>query len=370
MCFTSLIFFEVMILIIKDLISNLAILVTTLFLYTQVTSDSPLKTSSSVSRKIIAGLLAGVLSNVLMQYSMDFGETIVDLRHVPLIVATYYGGTLPGIITMFLIITGRFMIGVNPSSLAALIMIILITCATVLSNLMNVRRSIKISTALTASNIIFTVIISFLIRDLNIMLVLAPSFWILSYTAGFTSFYIIEYVRKNQKVLDNYKSEATTDALTGLNNVRKFDETFNQVSSQAKQKNERLSLLFIDIDHFKTVNDTYGHKEGDQVLIQLGEILKNTVRSFDVVSRNGGEEFTVILLDCPTERAEQISESIRENVEIHPFSLTTGETIHVTVSIGLACYRETTESTIELISDADAALYEAKKGGRNRVCIA
>ncbi|MET3682902.1 diguanylate cyclase [Alkalibacillus flavidus] len=356
--------------IIKELISNLAILVTTLLLYTQTTSKKPLETSSLVSKKIIAGFLAGVLSNVLMQYSMNLGETIVDLRHVPLIVVTYYGGTLPGIIAMFFIIIGRFMIGVNSSSLAALIMIILITSVTVLSKQMNVRKSMKIFTALTASNIIFTVIISFLIRDLNTMLVLAPSFWILSYTAGFTSFYIIEYVRKNQRVLDYYKSEATTDGLTGLNNVRKFDEIFNQVSSQAKQKNERLSLLFIDIDHFKTVNDNYGHKEGDQVLIQLGEILKNTVRSFDVVSRNGGEEFTVILLDCPTERAEQISETIRKNVEMHPFSLTTGETIHVTVSIGLASYRETTESTNELLKDADDALYEAKKGGRNRVCIA
>ncbi|MCA0970891.1 diguanylate cyclase [Halobacillus litoralis] len=355
--------------IIKELISNVAILITSLFLYTQLTRSSPLLSSSSLQKKVTAGILAGVLSNILMQYSMQFGESIVDLRHIPLILVAYYGGSIPALITMGLIGLGRFLIGVNTSSMLALLMIVFITVATLLSRRVNVRRSLKVFIALTASNVIFTIIICYLISASDLLWVLIPSYWGMSYIAGFTSFYVVEYVRESQRVLEKYKSEAVTDALTGLNNVRKFDMVFNDVSRQAQEKKENLSLLFIDIDHFKRVNDTYGHKEGDRVLIELGNILKNTVRSFDVVSRNGGEEFTVILLDCPTDRGRQISERIRKNVEQHLFLLTTGEIINITVSIGLACFNETTKSPPMLLKDADDALYEAKKTGRNKVCV-
>ncbi|WP_079480331.1 GGDEF domain-containing protein [Halobacillus salinus] len=356
--------------IIKELFSNLAILISTLFLYTSLTSSSPLHRPSLWMRKVSAGMLAGILSNVLMLYSMHFDETIVDLRHIPLILVAYYGGSLPAVIAMVLITLGRFSIGLNSSSLLALVLIVFITVTTLLITKWRIHKQWKVFFILTASNIIFTVLICYLLPTNNTLFVLLPSFWTISYIAGFVSFFVVEYVRRNQKLLDRFKAEASTDGLTGLHNVRKFDQAFNEASSQAKQNKEMLSLLFIDIDHFKNVNDTYGHKEGDQVLIQLSDILRNTVRSFDIVSRNGGEEFTVILLDCSTERGVQISERIREKVEAHAFLLSSGDFIRVTVSIGLACYHETTKTPPVLLKDADDALYEAKKTGRNKVCVA
>ncbi|WP_245688084.1 GGDEF domain-containing protein [Salimicrobium halophilum] len=318
--------------------------------------------------KVIAGVLAGVLSNILMQYSMDFNDTIIDLRHIPLIIVTYYGGVVPAILSTLLIGIGRLIIGVNISSFLGVVLVAFVAVTTLLTRRLNVNRGIKVFITLTASNIVFTIMVCYLLQSVQVLLFLVPVFWAISYTAGFVAFYLIEYVRESQRVLEQYKSEASTDSLTGLNNVRKFDQLFNEACMQAERKGEKLSLLFIDIDHFKSVNDTYGHKEGDQVLIELGELLKNTVRSFDIVSRNGGEEFTVILLDCPMERGEEISERIREAVQEHPFMLTTGNVINVTVSVGLACYNETTEKPSALLEDADEALYEAKKTGRNKVC--
>ncbi|WP_394218809.1 GGDEF domain-containing protein [Halobacillus trueperi] len=355
--------------ILKELVSNVALLIASLFVYSQSTHAIPLSRSSSLKTKIVSGILAGILANVLMQYSMHFDTTIVDLRHIPVILVAYYGGTIPAVTSMFLVIIGRFIIGFNTSSLLALFLIVSITLITVIITRLNMSKRIKIFLTLTSSNIIFTILIVYLLQNGSTLTILIPSFWVISYLAGFVSFYVIEFVRRSQNLLNKYKAEAATDGLTGLNNVRKFDQSFNEIAAQAVHKEEKLSLLYIDIDHFKKVNDTYGHKEGDQVLIELSRILKNTVRSFDIVSRNGGEEFTVILLDCPTDRANEISERIREKVENHAFLLTTGQMIHITVSIGLACYNETTSEPKLLIKEADHALYDAKQTGRNKVCV-
>ncbi|KAB8126206.1 diguanylate cyclase [Gracilibacillus oryzae] len=356
--------------ILKDLFSNLAILVAALFLYTQVTNNNPLNQSSALKNKIAVGLLSGIFSNILMQYSLDFNNTLVDLRQIPIILAAYYGGSVPAVIGLLLVIAGRFLIGLSTSSFINFILMTLITISTLIITKFNLSKKIKIIIVLTTSNILVTLSLSYLLQDYEVLLYLIPVYWVISYLAGFISFYVVEYERSSQKLLHRYKVEAATDGLTGLNNVRKFDQIFNKIARQAEHNKETLSLLFIDIDHFKSINDTYGHKEGDKVLMELSNILKNNVHSADIVSRNGGEEFTVILTNCPVENAKQISEKIRQKVERHPFLLTTGEHIHITVSIGVACYNETTSRARQLIHEADEALYKAKQTGRNKVCIA
>ena len=355
--------------IIKQLLSNLAILTSLLFLYTQLTKSSPLQRSSTISRKLLMGSTGGLLSNVLMQYSMQFESTIVDLRHIPVILLAYYGGAVPALIAMLFVIIGRLMIGINLSAYAGVILIVLITLISIYLSNKNLSKKVKIIYILTLSNIIFSVLVSIILTDAHILMFLIPSYWGISYLGGFIGFYMVEYLRNSQELFDRYKSESSTDGLTGLNNVRKFDELFNSFLSTIEQKQEKLSLQYIDIDHFKRINDTYGHKEGDVVLRELGNILKNSVRSFDIVSRNGGEEFTIILLDCSLERAKEISESIRERVEKYNFTLNSGENISITVSIGVACYNDTTMNSASLIEDADKALYQAKRTGRNKVCV-
>ncbi|MBM7694886.1 diguanylate cyclase [Peribacillus deserti] len=303
--------------IIKELLSNLAILTSLIFGYAQLTNSIPLNRESTLIRKIFLGILGGLLSNILMQYSMHLGSTIIDLRHIPIMLLSYYGGSIPALVAMFLVIIGRFIIGINTSSYYAVILITLITIVSIFISNMNLTNIVKSFYILTFSNGIFTILFSILLKDLQTLSLLIPSYWLISYLAGIISFYIVEYLRNTQKLFNRYKSESAIDGLTGLNNVRKFDEVFNDLLKNLEINNEMLSLLYIDIDHFKKINDTYGHKEGDVVLIELGKILKNSVRNFDIVSRNGGEEFTVILLDCPTNHATEISEKIRNSVQNH-----------------------------------------------------
>lgn len=136
---------------------------------------------------------------------------------------------------------------------------------------------------------------------------------------------------------------------------------------KADKKGESLSFILIDIDHFKQVNDTYGHQSGDEVLKQLSNVIWHCCRSVDIVSRNGGEEFSIILPACSKNQAGETAERIRSAVEFRKFILPDGSKINVTVSLGVSSYRETTENQQNLIEQADHCLYQAKATGRNKV---
>ncbi len=358
----------IIMLMIKDLFTNLAIVVSLLFLYSHIFSASPLKKDSTFMRKVLLGVVGGLFSNILMQYSIRIDTTIVDLRHIPIILLAFFGGTLPAVIGMVLVIIGRLVIGVNASAYASVILMVLITIFSTFISKQRMSKKNKAILMLTFSNIIFTFVIIYLLSDVSLLVKLVPLYWIISYLAGFLSFYILDFIRKSQFLLEKYKSESTTDGLTGLNNVRKFDEVFNSLIKELNKSIQSLSLLYIDIDFFKKINDTYGHSEGDLVLKRLGTLLTEATRSFDVVSRNGGEEFTVLLPDTSVVRAKDIAEHIRKTVESTEFSLSGGGVIKVTVSVGVASYIDTTENPGMLIEDADKALYAAKKTGRNKVC--
>ena len=178
------------------------------------------------------------------------------------------------------------------------------------------------------------------------------------------------YLSELTSLYKQLKEGYSKDFLTGLNNVRCFDTIFNKILVDVKEKNERLSILFIDIDFFKKVNDTYGHKNGDIILKQLGGVLIDTCRSFDIVSRNGGEEFSVLLLDCSPDHAVEIAEKLRSTIENYKFILNDSTKINITVSIGVATYPDTTSDLDKLFEDADSALYTAKRNGRNKVVLA
>ncbi|MFD1356788.1 GGDEF domain-containing protein [Fictibacillus halophilus] len=356
--------------IIKDLFANLAILISLLFLYTQVSNRSPLTTRSSNKIKTQSGIFGGILGNVLMHYSINIGTTIIDLRLIPIILLAYFGGAVPAFISMLMIIVGRFLIGINISSYASSILVVLVAIFSVLISNSNLSKQMKQLLMLTFTNVSASILFIYLIKDINFLITLLPIYWIASYLSGYIAFNTVTFLRKSQELFNKYKAESTIDPLTGLNNVRKFDEIFNQTLKELEKKKKKLSLLYIDIDFFKKINDTYGHAEGDVVLKELGHILRSCTRTFDIVSRNGGEEFTVLLLDCPLDQAVQIGERIRKTVEDNTFSLTQGGTINLTVSIGVSCYSDTTKEAGLIINDADKALYEAKRSGRNMLCVA
>jgi diguanylate cyclase len=140
------------------------------------------------------------------------------------------------------------------------------------------------------------------------------------------------------------------------------------MSEKSLEDDTPLSLLFIDIDFFKKVNDSYGHPIGDLVLKKFAVVLSDLVSEKDFISRNGGEEFAVLLPECDHQQAIFFAERIRKQIEETPFIIHDNKSISTTVSIGVATLCETTKDIEELIIQADSALYSAKQVGRNRVC--
>lgn len=161
---------------------------------------------------------------------------------------------------------------------------------------------------------------------------------------------------------------ATTDGLTGLKNHRYFQETLEQELKRARRHPHPLTLLMVDIDHFKLFNDTHGHPDGDNVLRGVAHLLQHRLRSTDLVARYGGEEFAVVLLDTDatqgTQTAHQLTRVVRETTFVGGNTQPMGR---ITVSIGVAAYPEDADSREHLIRRADLALYEAKRRGRDGV---
>ena len=169
---------------------------------------------------------------------------------------------------------------------------------------------------------------------------------------------------------DNARLEALaqTDPLTGLLNRRALTGRLAAELDRARRYSTILTMLMIDLDHFKRVNDTHGHLVGDEVLQETAALLQHLVRSVDVVARYGGEEFVVLLPETTVEGAMSFAERMRERVEATPFHGGAGTPLSLTTSIGVATYPASrVESVEDLFAHADAALYRAKAEGRNRV---
>lgn len=165
---------------------------------------------------------------------------------------------------------------------------------------------------------------------------------------------------------------ATTDAVTGLFNRHYLTSHMETYVKSPKSQGKPLTVLMIDIDHFKRVNDTYGHAVGDEVLTEFANRIGQNIRGIDLAARYGGEEFVVMMPDTSGEWGEMVGERLREEVEERPFVCNAPEgQIPITVSIGVATMQTSvTLNTAQLIDLADKALYEAKNGGRNQVVVA
>jgi two-component system, cell cycle response regulator len=165
--------------------------------------------------------------------------------------------------------------------------------------------------------------------------------------------------------------QASTDDLTGLYNHRFLVDYLGQQVALAERLSTPLAVLIIDLDHFKRVNDTYGHPAGDAVLSEFAHTLTGSVRRADLAARYGGEEFIVVMSNTAASDARLVAEKIRAAAEAMVLPIDGGgSTVLVTVSVGGAAYPEDTTTAAELLATADAALYDAKRGGRNRVCMA
>ncbi len=163
--------------------------------------------------------------------------------------------------------------------------------------------------------------------------------------------------------LDSCEEAAFTDHLTGLANRRRFERQLERERTRTQRYGRPFCLLVLDVDHFKNVNDTYGHEAGDEALRCLANTLQAGTRGIDTAARVGGEEFAVILTETNFIRGTEVAERLRHAVKETPIP----EVGHITVSIGLVECRAGTRSVRELFAAADAALYDAKRQGRDRV---
>jgi diguanylate cyclase (GGDEF)-like protein len=171
-------------------------------------------------------------------------------------------------------------------------------------------------------------------------------------------------------LIERFESESIRDGLTNLFNRRFMEISLDRELRLAARSKSDLSLLMLDIDHFKRFNDTFGHEAGDQILQEVAEILRDAVRTEDIVCRYGGEEFLVILPGMGTDDSFHRAEDIRERVSAMRLNFNAEAVQRVTISIGVSTYPQVGQTTEELLRAADGALYDAKESGRNRVAVA
>ncbi|PWW37175.1 MULTISPECIES: GGDEF domain-containing protein [Paenibacillus] len=326
----------------------------------------------SMRIQMIGGLLFGIYGTVLMNYSFPLNETtIVDLRHLAIVTAAVYLGGLASVISGLVISILRIvMFGMSSAAIDAAFVMTIIGLSGVYFAYAPWSRLTKIITMNLLGMTLIFVILMLNTTSMNSLMKVYPLQMTISFVGGIFIYFIAEFINKSNEMLFLLERKATTDHLTNLSNRRQFEKSLELELERAREYKQKLSLLVIDIDRFKKVNDTFGHTSGDAVLKQLGQLLIEHSRSADIVSRNGGEEFAILLLDCGHHQALAIAESIRQSVEKYHFALPDGNTIRLTISIGAAVFPDHCDDRDDndFFEQADRALYEAKNTGRNRVC--
>ena len=168
---------------------------------------------------------------------------------------------------------------------------------------------------------------------------------------------------------ENLVRMAFVDYLTGLPNLRSLAERFESEVKRAQRYGRLLSLIMIDVDGFKEINDRFGHLAGNAALKHVAALLRNFVRETDVTGRYGGDEFMILLPETPKHMAEALAEGIRALISVTPLHLEEHGLLPVTVSVGMASFPRDARTTATLMAEADGALYKAKRAGRNQTCF-
>lgn len=176
-------------------------------------------------------------------------------------------------------------------------------------------------------------------------------------------------ILKNARRFKVMQRHADYDALTNVHSRRHFETRLEEEMQRFTRYGDPLSMIMLDIDHFKSVNDTRGHHVGDIVLREVGRLVAENIRSMDYCARYGGEEFAILLPHTGHKKALQLAERMRKKIAAHSFQVEGGEPMRITASLGVSgLIKGTDKSKLDLVCEADAALYEAKSSGRNRTC--
>lgn len=298
---------------------------------------------------------------------------IFDGRTALLAIAYPYGGPVGTIVAALLMAAYRFWLG-GVGLVPGLISIVLICAIGFGVALIPVRKlpiglTRSVLTGLFAS--LSLVSISLLPHDIIATIVGFPLFAVV--VANIANVVILsdflEREKSRLRIMRALEHEAWVDPLTKLQNRRAFDRAALRAMNDNKSKAAHCSLVMIDIDHFKAINDRWGHDTGDMVLADVAAIIRRNVRITDVVVRYGGEEIVLLLTNTPQNIANELAERVRSEIELASFA-TDFESVSVTVSAGVASLNGQHTSMEALLKAADKALYRAKTSGRNRVEVA
>ncbi len=355
----------------NDLFINTLLLISFTFVGGHVLREMPEKLKGKIFSEIILGIAGGALGILMMVYAIHVigTGTLLDLRSLSIMMISSIGGLTSTSVTGLIIAVYRIgYFGINQSSIFALVHIALyITLFTIINKYIKTPWK-NWFTKLVITVFILSTTFLYLLKDVDKQYMIIFNFSMVVIGTGILEYFLLGYAKRANELYKVYQTDSTKDFLTGLNNTRQFDKLLNMSFERVIENNEKLSCLMVDIDHFKKVNDTYGHPIGDIVLKELAAILSKNCRAFDFVGRVGGEEFCLLLLDCPSDRSFEIGTRIRSCVKEHKFSIGDNRFINITVSIGSATYPDTVSSLEEILEKADIGLYKAKQTGRDRIC--
>ena len=180
---------------------------------------------------------------------------------------------------------------------------------------------------------------------------------------------LIQDITQRKHLEKILQQQATTDELTGLFNRRYFLELAPRELKRATRRHDWISVALLDVDHFKQINDTYGHQAGDQALIAFAKTCQQHIREMDMLARFGGDEFVLLLPEADSEQACEVVERIRLALALAPVDHR-GQPIPMTLSAGIACWADEPEPLDDLLGRADQGLYQAKNQGRNGIIVA
>ncbi len=356
--------------VIKSLFANTAIIVSLLFLGKNLFAASALRLLSPFLNKLLRGAAYGALGIILMFFSIPLGDnSMFDFRHLAILLAGLYGGMTASLTAGVLVAVSRlfFFDEFTADSL--------LTCTGILTMSVMFGFLGKLSfpgarwkKALLMNLVSLVIISAILIAVTDMWWQVMVQIWVIGLISGGVVYHTSEYVNRFMELFKQMKEISTKDFHTGLYNVRQFDRTLNEWVGKSEDKKGAFSLLLLDIDHFKAVNDKYGHPAGDAVLSQFGQLLVQTLPSSEFIFRIGGEEFAVLMPDHTELQVLTAAEHILQSVENHRFRLPSGDLLNLTVSIGIAGRSWRLSTPGDMLQAADDALYRAKRTGRNKYC--
>lgn len=320
--------------------------------------------------KWLLGIAAGIVGILLMSHTYHVTSTmLIDFRNFVIAISAIFGGTVSVILTIIIMIIYRiFIFGLTPVTLSFILSMVLLGSGSLVLTRIGKTFKMRWFLCFLLNMTVSSIIMCFWLHAEADLFLLIINYYIGSIILAYLIYSVLNSYIQLTGAYKRLSEESTTDYLTDLNNVRGFDIEFNKAINHCTRRNARLSFLMLDIDFFKKINDTYGHATGDEILKMLSKILVTTCRPFDIISRNGGEEFSVILIDCPMNHAHEVAERVRHAVESYDFAVKSGS-IKLTISIGVSSFPEMTEDPEVLIEFADKALYQAKQTGRNKVML-